>query len=500
MNEIKMERRAVFLLAATALLVLSAGLGFREIESGDETRAAGIAAETFFGGTPLVPRLNGTPFLEYPPLHAWLTAGSYTLFGVCDFAAKFPSALAAFALVMLTYAFARKLKFSVREALFSGMALLFSSQFFPESRTCRVDMVLAFFIALSLYGFYAMTREERRWETIGYWALFALGLAGGIYTKGLIGIVLPGSVIGSWIVIGDLLGRSWTPRRWIGAFTGGVLALGMAGIWYALLWHAEGKEMFDTVFWTNNLGRFAGTQTDHAESVFYYFQKLPTLFLPWLPILLAGLAAIAMNLRAGRNRELLYPFLGILLPFALLCAASGKRMVYLLPLSVPCALVTGWYLGHLPRRIRQLAKKIPLRKAGMALLLLAMMTTIGIDLVTAQRMNRKKSLRPLFEACAALEKQGRQVVLIDAAERTEGAACFYLQHRLPERKSTPAGPERNECWVLRRKENKPDGQLYADHHLLLDGSRLPSPGRIAARTGKNDGTIRTAAPSLPKGN
>lgn len=325
-------------------------------------------------------------------------------------------------------------------------------------------------------------------------------LRGGIYTKGLIGIVLPGSVIGSWIVIGDLLERSWTPRRWIGAFTGGVLALGMAGIWYALLWHAEGKEMFDTVFWTNNLGRFAGTQTDHAESVFYYFQKLPTLFLPWLPILLAGLAAIAMNLRAGRNRELLYPFLGILLPFALLCAASGKRMVYLLPLSVPCALVTGWYLGHLPRRIRQLAQTIPLRKAGMALLLLAMMTTIGIDLVTAQRMNRKKSLRPLFEACAELEKQGRQVILIDAAERTEGAACFYLQHRLPERKSTPAGPERNECWVLRRKENKPDGQLYADHHLLLDGSRLPSPGRIAARTGKNDGTIRTAAPSLPKGN
>ena len=70
-----------------------------ELESGDETRVAGIAAEMFFEREFLLPRLNGTPFLEYPPGCYWIIAGAYLLLGISDFAAKLPSCLAAFSMV-----------------------------------------------------------------------------------------------------------------------------------------------------------------------------------------------------------------------------------------------------------------------------------------------------------------------------------------------------------------------------------------------------------------
>ena len=228
MYERRNRRGAVILLAGVALFALFAGMGVREIESGDETRVAGIAAEMFLNRNFLVPSLNGAPFLEYPPLYYWMIACAYSLFGICDFAAKFPSLVAAFGMVLLTFAFARKLKFSIPEAFCSGIVLLFSAQFFAESRTCRVDMLLAFFIELSLFAFYAMMRAGELKHKFGYGVLFIAGLAGGIYTKGLVGLVLPGAAIGSWLVAADFSARKFHWKRYAALFAGVVLAFGAA--------------------------------------------------------------------------------------------------------------------------------------------------------------------------------------------------------------------------------------------------------------------------------
>ncbi len=465
--------KASTLLAGLTLLVLFVGLGFRELESGDETRVAGIAAETFLEGNYLVPRLNGSPFLEYPPLYYWAAAGAYSLFGINDFAAKLPSVLAAFGMVMLTFVFARKLKFSEREAFLSGIILLFSAQFFSESRTCRVDMMLAFFIELSLFAFYAMTESEIFRKRAGYWGLFVLGLTGGIYTKGLIGIVLPAAVIGSWLIGSDVPARRIARKRYCAAFGGGILALGLAGIWYVLLWHSEGEAMFNAAFWTNNLGRFSGSQSDHAESIFYYFIKLPTLFLPWLPVLPFAFFAAFRKIRKERNKALFYLTLGVLVPFAVLCMASGKRVVYLLPLYAPCALLCGWYLGNLPDRVRNFSYGFlqkfsdhPIR-LGIAVLVTVILMTISIDVGIAIHMNQKKSLRPLFERCAELEKNGHPLFLVDASERTRGAAYFYLRHSLPERQSIGTERKTNERWIVREKEKIANRKSYADHHAII---------------------------------
>ena len=64
-----LDKKYFLLLAAFAGVLLFCGLDTRELFSGDETRVAGITAEMVLDNDPVVPRLNGTPFLEYPPLY-----------------------------------------------------------------------------------------------------------------------------------------------------------------------------------------------------------------------------------------------------------------------------------------------------------------------------------------------------------------------------------------------------------------------------------------------
>lgn len=440
------------LTAGIAVLVLFAGLWCGELESGDETRVAGIAAEMFFSHDYLIPALNGEEFLEYPPFFYWCVCLMYALFGITDLAAKLPGALAAFGCVMLTFSLAREMKFSEKAAMGSALILLFSSQFLSESRICRVDMMLNFFILLSLYAFYTFMKTESPGKRAVSGLLFCAGLTGGILTKGLIGAVLPGISIGTWLIGCNILERKFRPSGYFYAAAGGIIGLALAGIWYLLLLRYGGDEMFHTALIDNNLGRFSSQETDHAESFFYYLPKLPAWFCPWVFLLPFALYSTVRRIMSKRDQTLLFPLLAFLIPFLIFCIASGKRTVYLLPLNAPCALLCGYYLTNPPERLRRWLNWITPRRAALILTAICAVV-IGTDILLALHRN-KKSLRPLFQYCAVQERQGKKVILYNPSERTQGAGCFYLHHVLPEKKGPVQLPPQGEIWIIRDKKNR----------------------------------------------
>ena len=89
-------------------LLLYPCLSFPLIEP-DESRYAEIPREMLQRGDWITPRLQGEPYLEKPPLLYWLTAVSYRLFGVHDWAARLPPALAVHGSVLVLYFFGRRL-------------------------------------------------------------------------------------------------------------------------------------------------------------------------------------------------------------------------------------------------------------------------------------------------------------------------------------------------------------------------------------------------------
>src|SRR5881409_2444321 len=127
----------VFPLAAILLLAM---LGRSDLFNPDEPREAEIAREMWASGDFLVPRLNGEPFLEKPPLFYWLVVPVYRLAGdPGEFGARLVPAIAGVLSVLLLYLFGRDLV-GERGALLGSLVLLTSFQFFWTSRRCMIDM------------------------------------------------------------------------------------------------------------------------------------------------------------------------------------------------------------------------------------------------------------------------------------------------------------------------------------------------------------------------
>ena len=83
-------------------LITLAGLGLFFFRLGapglmdpDEGRYAEIAREMLLLKDWLIPHLNLVPYLEKPPLVYWLTSLSFSNFGLTEWAARLPAALAA---------------------------------------------------------------------------------------------------------------------------------------------------------------------------------------------------------------------------------------------------------------------------------------------------------------------------------------------------------------------------------------------------------------------
>src|SRR5262249_14268895 len=75
----------------------------------DETRYAEIPREMLATGDFVVPRLNGVPYFEKPPLLYWVNAASLRLFGETPWAARLPTRLAGLGTTLTLVFFVRSI-------------------------------------------------------------------------------------------------------------------------------------------------------------------------------------------------------------------------------------------------------------------------------------------------------------------------------------------------------------------------------------------------------
>jgi 4-amino-4-deoxy-L-arabinose transferase-like glycosyltransferase len=130
------------------LLVLFGGafflfLGHAGLIEPDEGRYSEIPREMLEKGDFVTPTLNYVRYFEKPPLHYWLNALFFKLFGLNEFAARFSGTLAGLLTVLLVYHAGRKL-FNRRVGLFSAFILGTSAGFLAQSRINLTDMTLTF--------------------------------------------------------------------------------------------------------------------------------------------------------------------------------------------------------------------------------------------------------------------------------------------------------------------------------------------------------------------
>jgi len=183
----------LFLLAVVWLEPAGSGLA-----EPDETRYAEIPREMLAAGDLLVPRLNGVPYFEKPPLLYWVNAASLRVFGETPWAARFPTRLAGLGTLLLVLSAARGIGAG---GLPAAVLFLAAPMGFLFSRTNLTDGLLTFFFtAMLLAGRSAVRRREEKRPWLAMSAIFGAACAAAFLTKGLIALVLPAAIFFIWAI------------------------------------------------------------------------------------------------------------------------------------------------------------------------------------------------------------------------------------------------------------------------------------------------------------
>src|SRR5579883_2858545 len=89
------------LLAALAALLFLTNLGGATLWDVDEGRNSECSIEMLESHDLIVPRFNSQLRIDKPALLYWLQVGAYRAFGISEFSARLPSALAALLTVLI---------------------------------------------------------------------------------------------------------------------------------------------------------------------------------------------------------------------------------------------------------------------------------------------------------------------------------------------------------------------------------------------------------------
>ncbi len=320
-------------LAAFACAALFLFLGSRGLNEPDEGRYGEIAREMVASGDWLLPTLNGIPHFQKPPLLFWATAASIRVFGVNEWAARLPSALAALGIVGLTY-WIGALLFERRTGLAAALILLSMVEFFALARLLTPDMLMTFWITAAIGCLIKRGRDGGR---IWAWLFFvAMGL--GFMTKGPMGFIVPIAAALSWQ---SARRRAGTPFHlpWAG---GVVLMLAIGLSWFVAL-SLRNHQLFDYFAGDELLKRF-GSKTHGRSKPFWFFAWiLPAALFPWTFVFFAMLWRQVTRWRAGwrpnADQWLLAGWVAI--PLAVISASGSKLPTYVLPLLPAIAIAIG---------------------------------------------------------------------------------------------------------------------------------------------------------------
>jgi 4-amino-4-deoxy-L-arabinose transferase-like glycosyltransferase len=125
----------------------------------DEPRFAEASREMIERGDYVVPYFNNRVRFDKPPLTYWAQVASYKVFGENDFAARFPSAIAAALTAVLLLVWGSRLgKTSV--GWWAAIIFTLSLQTFVHAKAAVADMWLVLFVTLAHWAGYELLRDR----------------------------------------------------------------------------------------------------------------------------------------------------------------------------------------------------------------------------------------------------------------------------------------------------------------------------------------------------
>jgi len=280
----------------------------------DEPRFAEASREMIERGDYVVPYFNNQYRFDKPPLAYWAQVGSYRIFGENDFAARFPSVIAAALIALSILAWGARIG-GERVGWWAAIIFTLSLQVFAHSKAAVADMWLVLFVTMAHWAGFELITEKKtpsaqrqtpniKWN---WWLTFYVSLALAFLAKGPIGFA-PLLTVGA-IKLQD---RQLQIGRRFAFVRGILLTFAIISLWAIPASIQTHGEFLRVGIGRHVIGRSFGTMEGHGGSTLlvyllllpFYFITIFISFFPW-SIKLPGLLKRFRQLRDKIDNYLL---------------------------------------------------------------------------------------------------------------------------------------------------------------------------------------------------
>ncbi len=339
----------IFFAAIIAVYIIS---GFIDVMDVDAAQYASIAREMLERGDYLHVTNRYQDYLDKPPLLFWLSALSFKMFGIYNFAYKLPSLLFALLGIFSTYKLG-KLLYSEKTGMLSALMFASCQAMFLITNDVRTDTILTGAIIFSIWNIAAFNQN-------GKWISLLAGFTGialAMLAKGPIGLMAPAMAFGTHFI----LRREWKSIfrwQWILGLLVVIILLSpmLIGLYQQFDLHPEkGVSGVRFYLWDQSFGRLTGDnpfinsqQKPQATDPFFFAHTFLWAFLPWSIFFIFGYwqklkMIVLAKFKVNGNEEAITTG-GFTLVFIAMSLSDYKLPHYIFIVFPLAAIITADYL------------------------------------------------------------------------------------------------------------------------------------------------------------
>jgi len=313
-----------------------------------EARNFTTAREMINDGNWILTTLNGEPRYQKPPLPTWLTALSAMLFGLKNlFALRLPAAIMGLITVVYTYKLGTRFTKNRTYGFIAGLIAATSFYIVFAGRNGQWDIFTHAFMMVCIYKlFQFFSKDEKKYQNA---LLAALFFGASFMSKGpvsLYALMLP-----FLISFGIVFKYRSFKQRIIPLLLFLVVGLLISGWWH---WYTY---TFDPQAVSDITQKETSNWTGYNVRPFYYYWSFFTQSGLWTLPAFIGLLYPYLKNRVFHKKGYRFTFWWTILAVVLLSIIPEKKSRYLLPVLIPLALNTAFYIEYLFRKFALLKDK-----------------------------------------------------------------------------------------------------------------------------------------------
>jgi 4-amino-4-deoxy-L-arabinose transferase-like glycosyltransferase len=313
-----------------------------------EARNFITAREMLTDGNWLLTTMNGEPRYQKPPLPTWLAAISAFIFGIKSvYAMRLPGFLMVIVLAKYNYLFSNKLLNNKQHSLINGLITLTSFYVIGIVIEAPWDIFTHGFMLISIYHLFLLFEKNKNYWKHTLIAGICIGLS--IMSKGPISfyaLLLP-----FLIAYGLVYKYKHFKAKWFSVFSILLLAIVIGGWWYFYVRYADSQTFLEIT------KKEAGNWSSYNVRPFHYYWSFFTQSGLWTIPAFMSLLYPYLKTRVHNLKAYKFTLLWTLIAVVLLSIIPEKKSRYLMPVLIPLALNTGFYIEYLIRKFRDLKDK-----------------------------------------------------------------------------------------------------------------------------------------------